>query len=180
MEFADAVLYSLPDGSQVQGTITDKTGSFALTALRPGRYYLEVSFIGYQTKTVDNIECAEGARLDLGRLELQAKPVPVEGAEATATTLTISRKLDKIVIDVTKLLNAGSGTAVDALKNAPSVKVNIDDNVTLRGSSNFKVLVDGRPSELEPQDALKQIPAATIDNRPGTRRMGPRVSSTYC
>jgi len=163
VEFANVVLYRLPDSVQVQGTVTDRTGGFALTAVRPGRYYLEISFIGYRSRVVDDIECASGARLDLGRVNLVAVLLPVEGTEATATTPAITRKLDRTVIEVARLPNAGSGTAVDALRNAPSVKVDIDENVTLRGSANFRVLVDGRPSELEPADALKQIPAASID-----------------
>jgi len=162
VELANVILYRLSDSAQVAGAATAASGAFRLERVEPGRYYLEISFVGFQTRVVDDVECAGAATLDLGRLELEPAPVPVRGAEATAPTPTISRELDKVVVDVTKLATATSGTAVDALRNVPSVKVDINDNVTVRGSSNFKVQIDGRPSELEPQDALKQIPAATI------------------
>jgi len=163
VEYANVVLYSLPDSTQVTGTVTDKNGAFRLDALKPGRYYAELSFIGFLTRRVNDVQCASGARLDLGRLALEPRPVPVQGVEATAEKPAVSYQVDKKVIDVSKLPNAASGTAVDALRNVPSVRVDIEDNVTLRGSSNFKVLIDGRPTLLDPNEALKQTPAPTID-----------------
>jgi outer membrane cobalamin receptor len=76
----------------------------------------------------------------------------------------IDYKIDKKVINVGKQITSISGTAVDVLENVPSVKVDIEGNVSLRGSSGFQVLIDGRPSVLDANDALQQIPASTIDN----------------
>jgi len=163
VEYANVVLYSLPESTQVSGTITDKTGGFRLDAVKPGRYYLEVSFIGYRDRVMKEVEVAVGAQLDLGRIELEQKPVPVQGVEATAEKPAVSYQVDKKVVDVSKLPNASSGTAVDALRDVPSVKVDIEDNVTLRGSANFKVLIDGKPTLLDPNEVLKQTPAQTID-----------------
>ncbi|MFC1800228.1 TonB-dependent receptor domain-containing protein, partial [Candidatus Eisenbacteria bacterium] len=72
-------------------------------------------------------------------------------------------EIDKKVINVGKQLTAASGTAVDVLENVPSVTVDIEGNVTLRGSSSFTVLLDGRPTLLEPSEVLEQIPASTIE-----------------
>ncbi|MBN2466392.1 TonB-dependent receptor [candidate division WOR-3 bacterium] len=163
VEYANVVLYSLPESTQVNGTITDKTGGFRLDAVKPGRYYLEVSFIGYRDRAVKEVEIAGGAQVDLGRIELEQAPVPVQGVEATADKPAVSYEVDKKVVDVSRLPNAASGTAVDALRDVPSVKVDIEDNVTLRGSANFKVLIDGKPTLLDPNEVLKQTPAQTID-----------------
>jgi outer membrane cobalamin receptor len=163
VEYANVVLYSLPESTQVSGTITDKAGGFRLDGVQPGRYYIELSFIGYRDRTMKEIEVAAGAQVDLGRIELELKPISVPGVEATAEKPAISYQVDKKVVDVSKLPNASSGTAVDALRDVPSVKVDIEDNVTLRGSSNFKVLIDGRPTLLDPNEVLKQTPAQTID-----------------
>jgi outer membrane cobalamin receptor len=163
VEYANVVLYQLPESTQVNGTITDKAGAFRLDAVKPGRYYVEVSFIGYRDRTMKEVEVAAGAQLDLGRIDLEQKPVPVQGVEATAEKPAISYQVDKKVVDVSKLPNAASGTAVDALRDVPSVKVDIEDNVTLRGSANFKVLIDGRPTLLDANEVLKQTPAQTID-----------------
>ena len=163
IEYANVVLYSLPDSAQVTGAVTDKSGAFRLNGVKPGRYYVELSFIGYRDRTVKEIEVAAGAQVDLGRIGLELKPISVPGVEATAEKPAVSFEVDKKVVDVSKLATASSGTAVDALENVPSVRVDVEGNVTLRGSSDFKVLVDGRPGPLEGTEALRQIPAATID-----------------
>jgi hypothetical protein len=163
IEFANVVLYSLPESTQVNGTVTDNTGAFRLAGVEPGRYYVEFSYIGYRDRAASEFELGAGALFDVGRVELEPAPVPVQGVEATAEKPAISFEADKKVVDVSKLPTASSGTAVDALENVPSVKVDVEGNVTLRGSSNFTVLIDGRPTPLAGNDALKQIPSATID-----------------
>jgi len=163
IEYANIVLHSLPDSTQVSGTITDKAGGFRLDGVKPGRYYVEVSFIGYRDKVVKEVEFSATAPVDLGRIDLQQKPVPVEGVEVTAQRPIVTYEVDKKVVDVSRLPNAASGTAVDALRNVPSVKVDIEDNVTLRGSGNFKVLIDGKPTLLGASEVLKQTATVTID-----------------
>jgi outer membrane receptor protein involved in Fe transport len=163
IEYANVVLYALPESTQVTGTVTDKSGAFRLDGVKPGRYYVELSFIGYRDRSMKEIEVTAGAQFDLGRIGLELKPISVPGVEAVGVKPAISYEIDKKVIDVSKLPNATSGTAVDALRNVPSVKVDIEDNVTLRGSSSFKVLIDGKPTLLDANEALKQTPAQTID-----------------
>ncbi|MEO0004599.1 MAG: outer membrane beta-barrel family protein [candidate division WOR-3 bacterium] len=163
VEYANCVLYRLRDSSQVTGTVTDASGRFVLQGLAPGRYYLEVSFIGYRTNRVRNIELAPDAKIDLGRINLEPAAINMPGVEATAEKPRLEYKIDKKVINVAQNPALQTGTAVDALENAPAVKVDIEGNVSLRGLSSFTVLIDGRPSPLEGSEALKQIPASTID-----------------
>ncbi len=163
VEYANVILYRQRDSLQVNGTVSGPDGRFELTAPRAGRYYLEVSFIGYTARRIDDVQVAAGARLDIGRLDLRQAAVAVEGAEVVADRPTLSYRIDKKVIDVSRLTTAASGTAVDVLENAPSVKVDVEGNVSLRGSGNFTVLVDNRPSPLDGSEALQQIPAATIE-----------------
>lgn len=162
VEYATVILYRLADSSQVTGTVTGADGRFSLAA-GPGRYYLEVSFIGYHTRVVDEVQVGSGARINLGRLGLRQAVVAVQGAEVVADRPTLTYQIDKKIIDVSRLTTAASGTAVDVLENAPSVKVDVEGNVSLRGSQNFTVLIDNQPSPLEGSEALQQIPAATID-----------------
>jgi len=163
VEFANVVLYALPESTQVSGTVTDKTGAFRLDGVKPGRYCVGVSYIGYRDNTVSGFEIAGGALMDVGRVDIEQQAVPVREVEATGERPAIRFEADKTVVDVNRLPTASSGTAVDALQNVPSVKVDIEGNVTMRGSSNFTVLVDGRPTPLAANEALKQIPAPTID-----------------
>ena len=162
--FANVVLYLTADSTQVAGTVTADNGGFELAGVAPGAYYLEVSFVGYETKTVYDIEVTAGARLDLGRINMKPATVPVEGATTVGEKPSVRYEIDKKVIEVSANPAVQSGTAVDALENAPSVNVDIEGNVTLRGSSNFTVLIDGKPTMLEPNEALKQLPASTIEN----------------
>jgi len=163
IEYANIVLRSLRDSSQVNGTITDQSGRFTLPGVRPGRYFVEVSFIGYRDKTVGDVAVGPGAVRDLGRVTLRQSAVAMPGVEATAERPTLEYRIDKKVVDVSKMATAASGTAVDVLENVPSVKVDVEGNLTLRGSGNYTVLVDGKPSPIEGSDALQQIPAGTID-----------------
>jgi outer membrane receptor protein involved in Fe transport len=163
IEYANVVLHSLPDSTQVTGAVTDRKGAFRLFGVKPGRYYVEVSFIGYRDKVVKEVEVAGEAPVDIGRIDLQQKPVPVQGVEVTAQRPIVTYEVDKKVVDVSRLPNAASGTAIDALRNVPSVKVDIDDNVTLRGSANFKVLIDGKPTLIDGNEVLKQTAAAMLD-----------------
>ncbi len=164
IEYANIVLRSQRDSTQVTGTVTDKSGGFTLTGLRPGRYSVELSFIGYRTKTVGDVALAPGATHDMGKMTLQQTAVAVQGVEASAERPRLEYRIDKKIVDVAHQPTPPTGTAVDALENVPSVKVDDDGNVTLRGSGSFKVLIDGRPTPLEGSEALQQIPASTIDN----------------
>ena len=164
IEYASIVLRNQNDSSQVTGTVTDKKGAFRLDGIRPGRYAVELSFIGYRTKTVRDIVLGAGATRDMGRVNLQQSVLAVKGVEATAERPSLTFRIDKKIVDVAHQQTAANGTAVDVLENVPSVKVDPDGTVSLRGSGNFKVLVDGRPSPLDPSEALQQIPASTINN----------------
>lgn len=164
MEFANIVLFNSSDSSQVTGTITNKDGLFEITRVRPGSYYLTVGFIGFEQKKINNIEVKRNNILDLGTITLSPQTYDVNDVVVSGERAPISYEIDKKVINVSEQLTTISGSAVDVLENVPSVTVDIEGNVSLRGSSNFTVLVDGRPSVLDPNDALQQIPASSIEN----------------
>ena len=165
IEYANIVVYSLRDSTQFTGTITDMEGVFILTKVRPGNFYMEVSFMGYHTRTIDKIEIRpDKGEIDLGTVKLKQAVIQMEGIDVVDEKPALEYKIDKKIVNVEKHYTAKSGTAVDVLENVPSVTVDIEGNVQLRGSSNFTVLIDGRPTILEPNDALEQIPASSIEN----------------
>ncbi|MFC2114110.1 TonB-dependent receptor domain-containing protein [Bacteroidota bacterium] len=164
VEYATIALYSLRDSSLVSGTISQVNGTFSLSGLPYGRFYAEVTFIGYEKKTLDQIILTPRQKeLNIGIIELRQSSMNLNEVEITAEKTHIEYKIDKKVINVGQDIIASGGTAVEVLENTPSVEVDIDGNVSLRGSSNFTVLIDGKPSVLSGSDALKQIPASSID-----------------
>jgi outer membrane cobalamin receptor len=165
IEYANIVIYRVQDSSQVTGTITNPGGTFRVSPVPAGTYYLEVSFIGYETRIINNIKITPAEPdAHVGRISLQASIIAVEGTGVIAERPVMTYEIDKKVVNVSRQTTVTSGSAVDVLENVPSVNVDIEGNVSLRGSENFTVLIDGRPTILEPSDALRQIPATMIDN----------------
>lgn len=164
MEYANVVLFSYRDSSMVAGTITAADGSFVLRQAPYGRFYLVANFIGFNRLTLEDIRITPNNKfINLGQMKLDPAAESLEAIEVVAEREHIEFQIDKRVVNVTQDIMAQGGTAVTALENTPSVQVDIEGNVSLRGSSSFTVLVDGRPSVLSGSDALQQIPASNID-----------------
>jgi hypothetical protein len=162
MANVNVVLCLSIDSTQITGTATDSSGRFRLEVRDSSRYSLVVSAVGYRTERLPVVLSAPGASLDVGRVLLKQQTLPMKGVDVTAQGPAVTYEADRRVIDVSKLPLAAAGTAVDVLERVPSVKVEPDGTVFLRGGS-FTLLVDGRPSPLEPSQALKQMPSSIID-----------------
>ncbi|MBN1186751.1 MAG: TonB-dependent receptor [Bacteroidales bacterium] len=164
MEYVNVVVYSARDSSMVTGTISQSDGSFEIIMKSPGKYYITVDFIGYEKQIIDNVLLRPGSETyDAGEIKLNPARVGIKEVEVVAEKPFISYQLDKKVVDVSGNPAAQGGTAVEALENVPSIQTDMEGNVTLRGSSNFTVLIDGRPSLITGTDALNQVPASAID-----------------
>ncbi len=165
LEFATVALLKASDGSLADGSITDINGLFRLTGVEPGEYILEVRFMGYHDKRLEDIVLTEGQRsLDLGKITADPMDEMLDEVVIVADRPTMSYQIDKRVINVSQLHTSASGTAVEILENIPSVTVDLDGEVSLRGSGSFTVLIDGKPSILDANDILNQIPASQIEN----------------
>lgn len=165
VEYANVVLYDKETNEQVHGTVSDKTGRFELAKLDPGVYSLSITYMGFHEETVTDVIVTDDPELlDLGEIYMQRAIIMLDAVETTAEKTAFEYKLDKKVVNVDQHYTGASGTAVDVLESVPSVSVDIEGNVSLRGSGNFQVLIDGRPSILDASDALRQIPASSIEN----------------
>lgn len=165
MEYATVSLYKQADSSLITGLVTNADGKFTLENLQPGNYYIDASFIGFKSKKVGGLALNNSnPNIVLPDIFLGTDATVVGEVEVTAIKQSVKYELDKKVVDVDKNIAASNGTAADVLSTVPSVQTDIDGNVSLRGSSNFKVFINGRPSVLDANDALQQIPASTIEN----------------
>jgi outer membrane receptor protein involved in Fe transport len=164
MEYANVVLFQKRDSSMVTGTVTNADGEFKIEKIPFGKYYLRANFIGYEKLIINDIKIyPQQKSIDLSTIKLKQFSENLKEFEIVAERSLIEYKIDKKVINVSQDINSAGGSAIEALENTPSVNVDIEGNVSLRGSSNFTVLIDGRTSVLEGSDALQQIPANTIE-----------------
>ncbi len=164
VEFANVQLLNT-DSSLVKGTVTDAKGKFNIEQVKTGNYLLRYSFIGYE-KTVMSVT-VDKARVNLGSLQIALETNAVNNVTVTSTRALLNTSIDRKSYDVTKDIMAQSGTASDVLKNIPSVEVDLDGNVSLRGSGDVMILINGRTSpllgKLNKAEVLQQFPANTIE-----------------
>ncbi len=165
IEYANLVLFSMRDSSMAKGTITKPDGSFKFENVSFGRYYLRVSFIGYKEKYIDKILVKPGTKdITLDPIKIEKKEEMLDAFEIVGEKPRIEYTIDKKIVYADQQIVSAGGNAANLLENTPSVDVDIEGNVSLRGSSNFTLLIDGRPTLMDASDALQQIPASTIDN----------------
>ncbi len=164
MGYANVAIFSMRDSTLATGTVTRMDGTFKLEKVKFGGYYLIANFMGFKRDTIYDIKVTpKQPAIDIGLIELHSSTEDLEAVEIVAEKELIEYQIDKKVINVSQDIMAEGGSAITALENTPSVQVDIDGNVSLRGSSSFTVLIDGRPSVLEGSDALQQIPASNIE-----------------
>jgi outer membrane receptor protein involved in Fe transport len=165
VEYANVVVFDLNDSIMVTGVITNPDGKFILEEIPYGDYYVSVQFIGYEPAIISGVSVTrQNRRIDIGDVDLRMTALQLAAAEITAERMSVEYRMDRKVINVGQDIDAAGSTAVDVLEKAPSIRVDINGDVMLRGSSNFTVLIDGKPSILEGNEVLKQIPAGSIEN----------------
>ena len=141
LEFATVSLFNLPDSTLVTGVITDSNGAFTLQ-VSEGKYFISVQFVGYKTKTI-NIN-AKNNDVNLGKIYLQEDSKLLQEVEVIGEKSTMTMSLDKRVFNVGKDIASTAGNAIEVLENIPSVTVDVEGNVSLRGDDGVQILVDGK------------------------------------
>ncbi|MBA4406750.1 hypothetical protein C0389_05695 [bacterium] len=165
LEYASVTVHKSSDSSAVGGSATGKDGELLIPNIPEGEYYVKVSFIGYDKTIVPNVKISQAQKeISLGIIKVNPAAVSMNTINVVGEKPAEEYHLDKRVINVSKDNSAAGGTALDALQNHPSIQIDQSGNVLLRGNANFTVLVNGRPGVLQGSDALRQIPANTIDN----------------
>ncbi|MCF7826211.1 MAG: TonB-dependent receptor [Candidatus Marinimicrobia bacterium] len=165
IQYANIMLHNLNSGEAITGTISDESGRFNISPVRPGNYFVTIKFMGFNELKIDSLTITMATPTAmLGELYIEAATVAGESVVVERERTTMEYKIDKKVINVGQDITSSSGTAVEVLENVPSIQVDIEGNVELRGSSNFTVLIDNRPSILDGNEALQTIPASTIEN----------------
>lgn len=154
------------DSSVVNGAVSDDNGRFELKAAT-GKYILRISGLGFETKTIPGISIDRGQPVKkLGIITVDASTQVMKEVKIISERPMMEMGIDKKVFNVDKNITAVGGSASDVLQNVPSVSVDVDGNVSLRGKSNVNILIDGKPATLlggDAASALQSLPASSID-----------------
>ena len=163
LEYATAALFHEEDNRLQTGVITNQEGFFEIKNIPNGRYYLELSFIGYSTKTVQKLELSKSQKtINLGVVSLELGNQLGE-IELRSERATVVHKIDRQVFDSRNFQSSLGGTAIDVIKNLPSVSVNGLGDISIRGSKGFAVLINGKPTQGQVSSILAQLPANSLD-----------------
>ncbi|MEP2024797.1 TonB-dependent receptor [Reichenbachiella sp.] len=166
LEYASASLFSVQDSSLVDGAITNEGGVFTITP-RPGKYYLRLQFISYKQKFVNNLVLnRENKVIDLGTINMLPDSETLDEVVVAAKRDQMQLELDKRVFNVSENLSNVGANASEIMDNLPSVSVDVEGNISLRGSGNVRILVNGKPSGLvgiSDANGLRQLQGNLIE-----------------
>jgi outer membrane receptor protein involved in Fe transport len=167
IQFATVALFKSSDSICFTGTITDADGRYFIEHIPDGDYYLMVNLIGYSNykSKIFSIN-SQINKLNLGEFSLTETSLPTENIVVTAESPTFNTAIDRKVYNIEKDLASKSGSASDLLQNVPSISVDIDGNVSLRGSEDVLILINGRSSPLMGKNraaVLQQLPASSLE-----------------
>ncbi|MBQ4821931.1 TonB-dependent receptor [Aquimarina sp. MMG016] len=163
LEYATVSFYNSRLQKIITGGITDKNGKFSIEVNR-GIYDINIEFISFKTKKLPKQKLFKSK--DIGTITLSLDRETLDDVVVVAEKTTVEIKLDKKIYNVGKDLTIRGGTVSDVLDNVPSVSVDVEGNVALRGNDNVRILINGKPSGLvglNSTDALRQLPAESIE-----------------
>ncbi|MCH7399637.1 TonB-dependent receptor [Belliella sp. DSM 107340] len=164
--YAAASLLDAESMQSVAGAVADLDGEFFITGFKDGSYILQLSFIGFESLNSQPIEVAPGnTDIKLGNLKMSQEALGLEEVTVQGQRSLIEEKVDRTIYNAENDKTTIGGDASDVLRRVPMLSVDLDGNVSMRGSTNILVLIDGKQSAIVANniaDALKQIPAEEI------------------
>ncbi len=164
--YATIRITSTADEKLINGTITDENGKWVIRNVPEGEFNIQISFIGYDAANKGPFTITgKGESYSLDKLELAPSAIALDQVVVEGERELIEDKVDRIVYNAEQDNTTAGGDASDVLRRVPLLSVDLDGNVSLRGSNNITVLIDGKPSTITAgnlADALKQIPAEEI------------------
>lgn len=166
VDYASVGILDALSGKIINGAISDERGVFRVTELPIGTYIAQISFIGYRIRTIESIQLSpKRPDADIGKIILSPESKLLDEIKIVGEAALIEFKPDKIVYNAERDVTSAGGDASDVLRKVPMLTVDFDGNVSLRGSENVKILINGRPSGMfssNVAEALKMMPADQI------------------
>lgn len=165
VEYATVALINQKTGKPIDGTTADDKGRFTISKIAPGDYSIQATFLGFQEKYIRNIKIEKNSDIQVGLIKLMADVRTLSEVDVTGQRNVIEEKVDRLVYNAEKDVTSKGGDAADVMRRVPMLSVDLDGNLSLRGSSNVRVLINNKPSTIvagSVADALRQIPADMI------------------
>ena len=162
IEYASVTLHNPSDSAMLHGAITDENGNFEFTKVGKNEVYLSARFLGYEAHQSDIFQPT--SNINLGEIALGISAGVLEEVEVTGKAITTLQKLDKQVYDAGQFQMAQGGTATDVLSNLPSISINALGEISVRGTTGFLVMINGKPVQTDPAIILGQLPANAIED----------------
>ncbi|MFI5251616.1 MAG: TonB-dependent receptor domain-containing protein [Bacteroidota bacterium] len=167
LQFVNVILRNQLDSAIITGKATDSIGRFELTPIPEGKYFITFRLIGYRDKsTLKFVIDSKHKHLNLGEVKLVPTTVNLKEVDVSAAKSLQNNAFDKKVYNVDQDMMSKAGSASDLLQNVPSINIDIDGTVSLRGSANVAIMVDGRSSPLMDKNSaivLQEMPASAIE-----------------
>ena len=162
--FATVSLYNAAE-ELVNGSLSEIDGTFVVTDVADGTYRVDVTFLGYEKVSVEGVVVSGGKATAVGTVTLGASAEMLEEVTVTGQRALIEEKVDRLVYNAEQDQLSKGGDAADVLRRVPLLQVDLDGNVSVRGSGNIRVLINNKPSTIiasSVADAMKMIPADQI------------------
>jgi outer membrane receptor protein involved in Fe transport len=165
VEYATIAMLDNDTKKILDGTMADEKGAFDFIRVAPGTYAFKITFIGYSELIVPNVKVIKGEDVDLGVIKLALSANMLNEVEVTGLKSLIEERVDRLVYNAENDITSKGGDGADVLRKVPMLTVDFDGNVSLRGNSNVRVLINNKPSTIVASsvaDVLKMIPADLI------------------
>ena len=147
VEYATVSIKKQGGTVETGGTLTDPSGAFKLENLSPAKYEITISFLGYNDVVLKDIETTgRKPDINLGNISISPNALLLNEVVVSGEASLIESKVDRLVYNAEKDISIAGGDASDVLRKVPLLSVDIDGNPSLRGSSNVRVLINGKPS----------------------------------
>ncbi|WP_215223593.1 TonB-dependent receptor domain-containing protein [Echinicola shivajiensis] len=164
--YATVMLLESNADKNISGGVADDEGKFFITGFKPGDYKLKINFVGFAPYIQENLQVKPGQKLiNLGNINMEEESVSLAEVTVQGQRELITEKVDRTIYNAENDKTTVGGDATDVLRRVPMLSVDLDGNVSMRGSNNLVVLIDNKPSTMSASsiaDALKQIPADEI------------------
>lgn len=167
LAFANIIIQEALEKKDVDGILTDDNGKFKIKGLKNAKYNVIISFLGYETKILGPFKINKDIyEYKLGKIYLTSNNTNLEEVTVVGQKDLIENKIDRMVYNADRDVTSKGGNAADVLRRTPLLTVDLEGNVSMRGSNNIKILINGKPSSIMSSsvaDALKMIPADVVE-----------------